>query len=234
MRTTAFTALLLLAGVASVVRAEGILKTQASCSCQPGGSEPHGTWIQRFPQHSPPGRWHRLMVYDSARRVAVVFGGAFSCGDRRGTNDTWEFDGLDWREIATPHSPPPRYYGGLAYDSDRRVVVLFGGYETNSGGPAYNDTWEYDGTDWRQVVPALSPAPCVRFSMAYDPHRHRVVLRGQRDEPGDGSCGIGQSTWEYDGSTWSRVYTTSQPPDGGHSNWHTYFAWSSAQGQLLY
>ena len=211
--------------------------SRASCACQPADPGAHATWIQRFPAHSPPGRWHRLLAYDSYRKVAVLFGGAVSCVDRTGTNDTWEFDGTDWQRVNTPHSPPPRYYGGMAYDSHRRVTVLFGGWGRDSGptpGPAYNDTWEYDGADWRKTMPVASPNPCVRFSMAYDPVRQRVVVRGQRSESGDGQCGNAQTTWEYDGQTWTQAATVSQPPDGDHSNWHTYLAWSAARGQLLY
>ena len=206
----------------------------ATCSCQVADPGPHATWVQRFPAHFPPGRWHRLLAYDTARAVAVTFGGAFNCSDNRnGTNETWEYDGADWRRVVTPHSPPPRYYGGMVYDSHRNVMVLFGG-EGGYSGPVYSDTWEYDGTDWRQVTPLASPSPCVRYSMAYDPFRQRVVARGQIDDWGDGACGIAQQTWEYDGTTWTLANTLYQPPDNSHSNWHTYFAWSAAQDRLLY
>jgi uncharacterized protein (DUF433 family) len=97
------------------------------------------------------------MVYDAAREVAVLFGGALSCTNRQPLADTWEFDGEDWHQVATPSSPPPRYHAGLAYDSTRQVVVLFGG--TNSLTP-YNDTWEYDGTTWVQRFPPSPPPGC--------------------------------------------------------------------------
>ena len=206
----------------------------AACSCQPAGPGPHAAWVQRFPAHAPPGRWHRLLSYDSNRSVVVTFGGADNCPNRNGTNETWEYDGVDWRQINTPHSPPPRYYGGMTYDSQRRVMVLFGGFAAYYG-PAYNDTWEYDGTDWHQVAPVVSPPACVRFSIAYDPVRQRTVARGQIGENhGDNECGIAQQTWEYDGATWTQINTSNQPPDTSHSNWHTYFAWSTAQSRLLY
>jgi hypothetical protein len=206
----------------------------ATCSCQPAGPGPHATWVQRHPAHSPPGRWHRLLAYDSDRGVVVTFGGADNCPNRNGTNETWEYDGVDWRRINTAHSPPARYYGGMTYDSHRRVMVLFGGFAAYYG-PAYDDTWEYDGTDWHQVAPVVSPPACVRFSIAYDPIRQRTVARGQIGENhGDNGCGIAQQTWEYDGTTWAQVNTSNQPPDAYHSDWHTYLAWDSAHSRMLY
>ena len=44
----------------------------------------------------------------------------------------------------------------MAYDSDRRVTVLFGGDST--GYSRLNDTWEFDGTTWRELNPNQSPS----------------------------------------------------------------------------
>ena len=58
--------------------------------------------------------------------------------------------------------PRPRVVLGMAYDSVRKKVVLFGGYPL--GGGTIGDTWEWDGTDWTQVAdsPARSDSPCIR------------------------------------------------------------------------
>lgn len=203
----------------------------ADCLCDELVPSPAPRWVQRFPATSPPGRMHHLMTYDSARRVVVLFGGAQQCSFRSPLNDTWEYDGENWYRVTTLHSPPARYYGGLSYDSTRGVTVLFGG--TNSEVP-FNDTWEYDGIDWRQApVPAPSGG-CSRLSMAFDPTRHRVVLRAQRSEPGDGNCPMAPSTWEYDGTSWQQMTTSAQPPDSAHSNWHARLEWSAALGKLVY
>jgi len=171
------------------------------------------------------------MAYDSDRHVMVLFGGAESCTNRAPRNDTWEFDGTDWRQVVTANAPPPRYHGGMAFDSNRHVMVLFGG--TDSATP-YADTWEYNGVDWRQVQPIASPPACSPMSMAFDPLRSRVVARGQRNDAGDGLCPMAQTTWEYDGVTWSQAITPNQPADNTHSNWGTPLVWSSARGKLLY
>ena len=64
-----------------------------------------------------------------------MFGG----GEAFPTNDTWEWDGNDWRSFAPATAPSPRYGPALAYDAARGRVVLFGGTDGNFG---LADTWE--------------------------------------------------------------------------------------------
>lgn len=92
------------------------------------------------------------MAYDSKRQVVVLFGSYNADGIR--DNDplepsTWEYDGVGWERVDTPDSPSARYGHAMAYDSDRGVVVLFGGADSNTD-YGLNDTWEYDGTIWVQ------------------------------------------------------------------------------------
>lgn len=209
----------------------GVQIHASTCSCSPWSAPVRPAWTQLNPATTPPGRMLHTIVYDATREVAVLFGGAVSCANRQPMADTWEFDGTDWHQVTTPTSPPPRYHGGLAFDSTRNVVVLFGG--TNSATP-YNDTWEYDGTDWTQKFPPAPPPGCSRFSMAYDPDRQRVVFRGQRSEGGDGLCPMAQQTWEYDGTAWTQVITPTQPPDSEHSDWHASLVWDETSHQLSY
>jgi hypothetical protein len=66
----------------------------------------------------------------------------------------------------------------MAYDSDRHVVVLFGGQiGFNFGQGVLGDTWEYDGGSWTQV-PITGPAPRTFVKMVYDSARQRMVLFG--------------------------------------------------------
>jgi hypothetical protein len=123
-----------------------------------------------------------LLSYDSNRSVVVTFGGADNCPNRNGTNETWEYDGVDWRQINTPHSPPPRYYGGMTYDSQRRVMVLFGGFAAYYG-PAYNDTWEYDGTDWHQVALTFLTGYVIEESLSADNIFVMVLIFTGRPQP---------------------------------------------------
>ena len=85
----------------------------------------------------PIGRNRHAMAYDSARGVAVLFGG----WDHLNRNDTWEWDGEGWSEISPVASPSARLRHAMAYDSARDRVVLFGGDDEKPG--LLRDTWLY-------------------------------------------------------------------------------------------
>jgi cysteine-rich repeat protein len=99
--------------------------------------------------------------------------------------------------------PARRRNAAIAYDSLRERVVLFGGVA--GGNLLYNDTWEWDGTQWTRIETPASPAARQGAAMAFDPNRQRIVLFG----------GLGTSTladtWEYSGSTWTPVVVPSTP-----------------------
>ena len=68
--------------------------------------------------------------------------------------DFWEWNGDRWREILlVSPNPGPRYSPGLAFDSRRGRLVLYGGFVHDSGGRTrrMDDTWEWDGARWRQI-----------------------------------------------------------------------------------
>ncbi|MCB8992099.1 MAG: hypothetical protein H6665_15865 [Ardenticatenaceae bacterium] len=83
------------------------------------------------------------MIYDSYRRVVVLFGMV----DGESLNRTWEYDGKHWEEIELEVNPPPRGWSAMAFDEARGVTVLFGG---EWDGHDLNDLWEYDGQTWVQ------------------------------------------------------------------------------------
>ena len=67
-------------------------------------------WEQVLPPQSPPSRTSTAMVYDSHRKVCVMFGGAL---DR---DDTWEWDGIDWTDKSAIIRPSGRYGHAMVYD----------------------------------------------------------------------------------------------------------------------
>ncbi|MGD9093203.1 MAG: kelch repeat-containing protein [Anaerolineales bacterium] len=161
-------------------------------------------WTQVSPANAPIGRVNisQAMVYDTQREKTVLFGGKASFGR---LDDTWEYNGTDWVEITVPNPPPGRDGHALAYDEDRNLTVMFGGY--NHTNFSMNDTWEYDGSVWTQVQPVQSPPGRNHHSIAYDSRRGVIVLFGGNSESGV----YLDDTWEYDGTTWRLVTTLESP-----------------------
>jgi len=124
------------------------------------------------------------MAYDEERQQVVLFGGTASLaqdGSPSGLlNDTWIWDGSHWKNVTPEYSVmAARWLHGMAYDSKRKKVVLFGGQQ--SWLTKLNDTWEWDGVNWVLVPPPKGQASAkLRFghAMAYDGYRNQVMLFG--------------------------------------------------------
>ncbi|PDV99609.1 Kelch repeat-containing protein [Candidatus Chloroploca asiatica] len=104
----------------------------------------------------------------------------------------------------TPGEIPSRYSHAMVYDAARQRIVLFGG---NSGGGVLNDTWEWDGTNWLRITPAVSPPARHSHAMAYDAARQRVVLFGGFVS----SMNYLNDTWEWDGTNWTQRFPVDSP-----------------------
>lgn len=163
-----------------------------------------GNWAQLAPTTSPSGRIEVEMVFDVARNVVVLYGGAGAVGT--GSSETWEFDGTNWALITTATSPGPRSRYGLSYDLARGRVVMYGGVGGGFGVPN-SQTWEYDGVNWTQVTTANTPGPLDRPAMCYHTALGRTVLFG-----GAFSSTLFDTTWTYDGVNWTQVSLTGARP----------------------
>jgi hypothetical protein len=139
----------------------------------------------------PTPRNNAAIVYDSDRRVAVLFGGS----DGSASGETWEWNGRSWVRSGAP-TVEARYNPAMVYDPVRRRTVRFGGW---NGRERTGDTWLYDGHAWtRQSVGG--PAPRNHAALAFDMRRGRAVLFGGHD----GSRVFGD-TWEWLGDRWAFI-----------------------------
>src|SRR5262249_5565144 len=84
------------------------------------------------------------------------------------------------------------------YDLARGRAVLFGGLSNSNSVLA--DTWEWDGANWIQCLPAQSPPARHQHALASDSIRNRTVLFG--GSTGVGSIAMLADTWEWDGVNW--------------------------------
>ncbi|HSA29788.1 MAG TPA: right-handed parallel beta-helix repeat-containing protein [Phycisphaerae bacterium] len=160
-------------------------------------------WTQRTPATAPPAREYHALTYDSARGVTVLFGGLGNSGDQ---NDTWEWDGDNWTQRTPATAPPARECHGLAYDSARGVSVLFGGWGRGNSGDL-SDTWEWDGNNWTQRVPATIPPSRQHHALVYDSARGVTVLFGGLHNDSYNM----DDTWEWDGTNWTQRVPTTKP-----------------------
>jgi hypothetical protein len=80
------------------------------------------------------------MVFDTVRRVSVLFGGRTPNGTY--PTETWEYDGRSWRLIATTR-PAGRIGFVMTWDWARNRVVLYGGVSSSLS--ALRDTQEFSG-----------------------------------------------------------------------------------------
>jgi hypothetical protein len=147
------------------------------------------------------------MTYDSYRGVVLFFGGA----DRNSVllNEIWEWDGTAWTNVTPAGAagvdlPEARQYAALAYDTNRRAAVLFGGYD---GVQVFDDTWEWDGTAWTKASPAAAPDARCGHSMAYDPWMGVALLFGGTDVTDDYG-----DTWTWNGTDWTDVSPSGVAP----------------------
>lgn len=160
------------------------------------------TWTSRSAS-LPGSRWGHAMAYDAHRGKVVLFGGIDSTGAL--LNDTWEWDGgTEWiRKTDLDPRPGPRSYHSMSYDSERKVIVLFGG--TRETSPYYwGDTWEYDGTAWT-LRSTAGPSARRMAGMAFDNTRNLTVLFG-------GTTGTYQNdTWAWNGNAWELALVGGPP-----------------------
>src|SRR6185436_5983785 len=79
--------------------------------------------------------------------------------------------------------PFNRYYHSMVYDSNRKVMVMYGGQQATNG-PYWDDTWEWDGARgvWNEKTPApngtmnSSPAERTQQLMVYDTVQKKTFL----------------------------------------------------------
>src|SRR6185295_7901275 len=152
-----------------------------------------------------------------------------------------------WRQLSPGQSPAAqRIFHALAYDSQRRVTVLFGGRRLQGlGDPPlqpsdfYNDTWEFDGTTWTQRLPNNPPFPLALAAASYDPVKHATIVFG--GEAGTNGFPDSGFLWEWDGEDWREVSSVGPhpAPRTGHQmvydsvrHVHVMYGGSTAAGRL--
>lgn len=166
-------------------------------------------WTQKQDIGPTPRRAH-AMAFDSTRQRVVLFGGETGEPATTFLNDTWEWNGEVWNQVADT-GPRPRRGHAITFDSARQRIVLFGGFVFEQAATFLNDTWEWNGDVWTQVADT-GASPRHGHAMAYDSLRQRTVLFA-----GVSPDGLGNDTWEWDGGAWTQVADTGPAPRVTHA-----------------
>ncbi|MBK8099506.1 MAG: hypothetical protein IPK26_20545 [Planctomycetes bacterium] len=180
---------------------------------------------QLFPATSPSGRAGLHGVSDGSGML--VFGGLTSGSPLAFNNEMWRFDGTAWTNLTPANSPAPRDWYASAYDGARSRYVLFGGRVlSGTVGIDNGDTWEFDGTNWTQSAPAISPSARRWAAMVWDVNLAKCVLFGGSTS---GTTFLGD-TWTWDGTNWVQL-TPAASPSPRARGW---LEWDLLRGRAVY
>ena len=139
--------------------------------------------------------------------VALVAVALTACGKLAPGAATASASGSCYAPAVIAGAPLARSNAAFAFDIDKRVMVLFGGGNTQEGSGGFVDTWTWDVQGWTRQHPAQSPPATSQAAMAYDLTHHYMVLY----EPAP-LAGATPQTWTYDGVIWTRQNPVHTPP----------------------
>ena len=168
-------------------------------------------WTRILAENGPSPRCYSTMTFDTRANKLFLFAGREQNGEYM--DDYWTYDPLNnsWSKQGELLSPMPRWGSCTAFDSAKKVGILFGGVY---GSLIYfNDTWAYDASNnkWTDMRPKAPPPPREGAAMCYDSKNDFIVLFG-----GDGEHGYFNDTWVLNASsnTWTNRTPFPSPSPG--------------------
>ncbi|MGE0142111.1 MAG: hypothetical protein AB7T19_02380 [Planctomycetota bacterium] len=146
------------------------------------------TWVYRdgafrgiVTADAPTGPIGVALGFDHARGVVIAFGGQWGgTNSRVDTNETWSWNGAAWTRLSPSNSPPARRSAALGFDPVSGKMILFGGY-SNASLSWFSDTWEWDGSNWTQHFPSVTPRAREWADLVVDSALGELVLTGGGD-----------------------------------------------------
>ncbi|MCI0565525.1 MAG: hypothetical protein MN733_44240, partial [Nitrososphaera sp.] len=169
-----------------------------------------GVWREMRPDPAPTPRAASSLVYDPGSMRMFLFGG-FSFGHSVVSNDTWAYDypTNSWTDLNPVTAPSERASYGMALDSKRDKLVLFGGFTENG---YFNDMWAYSlrENSWKELqILGELPSPRGAMGFAYDESNDSFIMFG-----GFSDKGFFSDTWIFypDDNTWERMQPADSPP----------------------
>jgi hypothetical protein len=171
-----------------------------SCSSQP-------KWVLLRPSNNPPALAHSGFAYNTTSNEGIVFGGIYK---DKWSDETWIWDGSNWRKGDATNKPPAREKVAMAYDEARDKIIIFGGSMDKT---IFDDTWEWDGKDWKVAMSAHKPPARCCHAMAYDSTKKKVLLYGGWNHV---TGEFFNDTWSWDGNDWVQLSSGNAPLSAAH------------------
>ena len=149
------------------------------------------TWHGAAATGQPSGRYGARLAWDAVSHSLVLFGGTIGTIDQ---SDGYQWNGTSWTLMsAAATHPTARSFYGLASDSARGVITLFGG-TTDAR------TWQWTGSQWRDATPAIPSNQSFR-QVGFDRLRGVAVMTDEYTG----------NALESDGGSWT--FTSHTIPD---------------------
>ncbi|MHA1966738.1 MAG: Kelch repeat-containing protein [Candidatus Hodarchaeales archaeon] len=159
-----------------------------------------------------------LLVVSPFIYISAEFNSANSVNSLNSLNETWTLLSSDTT------SPPPISDFAMAYDSDNKKILLYGGLTCTKascwGSELWilNETWifDLDTNTWENLNPITSPPPLWGHQMVYDSHSKKFILFGggkTYNYTNFWADNRSSETWEYDlpSNKWSQLLTSIEP-----------------------
>jgi hypothetical protein len=168
------------------------------------------------------------MIYDPVGERILLFGGSFYSGSYTFYSDTWSYDvaKAEWTKLTTKGNPTARFNHPMVYDSDRKEIVLFGGF---SASDRIGDTWIYNiaSNTWTLVPTQSSPSRRSDPAAAYDANNKKVIIFSGygRDDQMQGD------TWAFDTET--RTWTQMSPATSPARRYGSMMVYDTYTGKCL-
>ncbi|HEY8285948.1 MAG TPA: kelch repeat-containing protein, partial [Chloroflexota bacterium] len=139
-------------------------------------------WSQLSPTTSPPpGRQDAAMAWDSADRLAFVFGGVDSTGAHP-LRDLWAYSPAANAWTARAVGPSARFGASAAWDSADQLLLVYGGQTGSGSGALYSgDLWAYRpaANSWSLLSGSgapNTPAPRSHAVTVWDANANRLLI----------------------------------------------------------
>lgn len=166
-----------------------------------------GGWVLDEDAVQPSSWLGFALGFDPVEEVAIGIGGV-PYPDQIPVPETHRYEsaGSRWTSIALA-GPRARRNAGIAFSPSRGRVVMFGGFVWDDLGLGFdNETWEFEGGAWRQVLlEGQLPTPRENGRLATDSGTGSVWMYGGNNEENLSDL------WTFDGDSWSLVGDDAPP-----------------------